>query len=424
MLVKSEGGGAIDVTDFSPSTTKLRPAGRSGEGSCAMALFSRTTRDEMTDTALGVDEQKPLPARPRGVGQVLREARQSFGRDIPQVGTALRIRSEYLEAIETGQYKRLPGPTYAIGFIRTYAEYLGLDGAEIVRRFKQETEGLDLKRDLSFPMPLTERSIPGGTILLVALILGLCGYGIWYYLSSVKGGHVERVGSVPGSLLPPADTNAAPAGATRGPQAPTEAAAAAPPATGPVAAPPATPVIPPSPARSIVASAPQVTTPAPVSSLPPPPSLPAPIAPTPTPVASSPLPPVPQPRVETSTSASPAPTEVAGLPPVPAASAPTDPSHVFGVTNGPARIVIRATGTSWIEIRDAQEKQLFNRVMQAGEIYRVPEKPGLLLGTGNAGGLEVSVDGRSAPALGAFGVIRHHILLDPQKLLAGTAVQE
>lgn len=403
-----------------------------------MALFSRTTRDEVSDTAFGADDGNSMPMRPRGVGQVLREARQGFGRDIPQVGTALRIRTEYLEAIETGQYRRLPGATYAIGFIRTYAEYLGLDGGEIVRRFKEETEGLDLKRDLTFPMPLTERSIPGGTILLVALILGLCGYGIWYYLSSVKGGHVERVGSVPSSLLPPGSTNAAPADTAHGPQTPTEAVAAAPRGASPAAAPPTTPVAAPAPiaapARSIVASAPQVTAPEPVSSLPPPPAVPAPVtppaaAPAP-PVATSPLPPAPQPWTETSTSVrsapSAAPPEVASIPPVPAPSAPTDPSHTFGVpNNGPARIVIRATGTSWIEIRDAQENQIFNRVMRAGEVYRVPEKPSLLfLGTGNAGGLEVSVDGKPVPALGAYGVIRHHIVLDPQKLQAGTAVEQ
>lgn len=367
------------------------------------------------------------------MGQVLREARQSFGRDISQVGTALRIRTEYLEAIEGGNYKQLPGPTYAIGFIRTYAEYLGLDGAEIVRRFKQETEGLDLKRDLSFPMPLTERSIPGGTILLVALILGLCGYGIWYYVSSGNRAHLNRVGSVPSSLLPPDGVNATPISATqKEPQAPTEAAAAASSSSGSATAPRAAPAAPPT--RSIVATAPQPTMPSPASPLPPPPTAPASVsAPAPVaPVATSPLPPVPQPRVETSTSAPTAPasgrpaspTEVAALPPVPAVSAPADPSHVFGVTNGPARIVIRATGTSWIQIRDAQESQIFTRVMRSGEVYRVPDKPGLSLGTGNAGGLEVSVDGKAAPALGAFGVIRHHVVLDPQKLLAGTAVEE
>jgi cytoskeleton protein RodZ len=393
-----------------------------------MALFSRTTHEGPVDDVLGarLDDREAVPARSRGIGQALKEARQSFGRDIAQISSALRIRGEYLEAIETGRYEALPGPTYAVGFIRTYSEYLGLDGVEMVRRFKQETEGLDLRRDLSFPMPLTERSIPGGTILLLALILGLCGYGIWYYLSSANRAHTEHVGSVPGTLLPPTEetTAAAPPPATQ--------SGLVPPPTAALAAPP-----------SGVSASPVATSPAP-SSLPPPPSLPTAVTAAPTPAAPSPalssggvatsLPsatassPAPrsaapsQPPATQPTVAQPA--QTAALPSVPAVSAPADPSHTFGVTNGPARIVIRATGTAWIQIRDSQENQIFTRVMRVGDVYRVPDKPGLLLRTGNAGGIEVSVDGKTAPSLGTVGVIRHTVVLDPQKLLAGSAVAD
>jgi cytoskeleton protein RodZ len=128
------------------------------------------------------------------------------------------------------------------------------------------------------------------------------------------------------------------------------------------------------------------------------------------------------------TPATPAPTApqpqtVANLPPVPAVGAPADPSHVFGATTGPARIVIRATGISWIQVHDAQGSEVFTRVMKAGDVYRVPDKPGLQLHTGSAGSLEVSVDGKIAPSLGTVGVIRHTVVLDPQRLLAGTAVE-
>ncbi|HUK06619.1 MAG TPA: RodZ domain-containing protein [Stellaceae bacterium] len=429
-----------------------------------MAIFSRSTREEMAgaaspDRAEG-DHAVPIRIK-RSVGQLLREARQGFGREIPQVGSTLRIRGEYLEAIETGQYEVLPGPTYAIGFIRTYADYLGLDGAEIVRRFKQETEGLELRRDLTFPMPLTERSIPGGTILLVALILALCGYGIWYYLSSSIHARIERVGSVPGTLLPPTGVTATPeTGASGGLMPPTEAAAAAQ-ATG-GASPRSLPPIPVIPAPSASAPAPAATpsvaasAPSSVSAV----STPAASAPAPSwtgerppatassttvaspgsattvatalpPTAISPLPPVPQPTSAAQPSATPAapvptapqPQIIANLPPVPAVSAPADPSHVFGATTGPARIVIRATGISWIQVHDAQGSEVFTRVMKAGDVYRVPDKPGLQLHTGSAGSLEVSVDGKIAPSLGTVGVIRHTVVLDPQRLLAGTAVE-
>jgi cytoskeleton protein RodZ len=83
-----------------------------------------------------------------------------------------------------------------------------------------------------------------------------------------------------------------------------------------------------------------------------------------------------------------------------------------------ARIVIRATAASWIEVRDADDAILYSRVLQPGESYAVPDKPGLTLGTGNAGGLAITVDGKPAAALGASGAIRRGIPLESQALLA------
>ena len=59
---------------------------------------------------------------------------------------------------------------------------------------------LDTKPDLAFPMPLGERSVPGGAMLLVALILALCGYGTWYYVSTSERSRPVRVIEVPPEL--------------------------------------------------------------------------------------------------------------------------------------------------------------------------------------------------------------------------------
>ena len=99
-------------------------------------------------------------------------------------------------AIENSQYEKLPGPVYAQGFVRAHAVHLGLDGDEAIRRFKQEVDGFESLRS-DFPVPLAERSIPGGTMLLAALILAICGYGLWYYVSTGDRMHPDRVGSVP-----------------------------------------------------------------------------------------------------------------------------------------------------------------------------------------------------------------------------------
>ena len=95
----------------------------------------------------------------------------------------LRIRYPYLEAIEDGRVGELPGPTYAVGFVRAYADYLGLESGQIVSRFKEETKGLGTRTSLVFPSPLPEGKIPSGAVLLLAVIFAMAVYGGWIYLS-------------------------------------------------------------------------------------------------------------------------------------------------------------------------------------------------------------------------------------------------
>src|SRR6516164_8976277 len=140
---------------------------------------------------------------PRSAGELLRQQREALGLDLRDVADVLKIKPNYLAALEAGRPDLLPGPTYAIGFVRAYGEHLKLDGNEMLRRFKAESAALDTKPDLAFPMPLGERSIPHGSTLLVALILALCGYGTWYYLATGERSHPERVAEVPEVLLPP-----------------------------------------------------------------------------------------------------------------------------------------------------------------------------------------------------------------------------
>lgn len=76
------------------------------------------------------------------VGQNLRAARLSRGDELSQVSRVLHIRGDYLEAIESDRPQKLPGRTYAIGFVRAYASYLGLDAPSLVSRYKLATAGL------------------------------------------------------------------------------------------------------------------------------------------------------------------------------------------------------------------------------------------------------------------------------------------
>ncbi len=69
------------------------------------------------------------------IGSSLREARMRQGLDFPQIEAATKIRGKYLRALEEEQFAQLPAQTYVKGFLRTYAEYLGLDGQLYVDEF-------------------------------------------------------------------------------------------------------------------------------------------------------------------------------------------------------------------------------------------------------------------------------------------------
>ena len=62
------------------------------------------------------------------IGNSLREARLRQQLEFPEIEQATKIRSKYLRALEEEQFDVLPGQTYVKGFLRGYAEYLGLDG--------------------------------------------------------------------------------------------------------------------------------------------------------------------------------------------------------------------------------------------------------------------------------------------------------
>jgi len=87
----------------------------------------------------------------------------------------------------------------------------------------------------------------------------------------------------------------------------------------------------------------------------------------------------------------------------------------------PKGIVLEARIDSWIKIVDGTGKVVFSQILRAGDHYALPDQPGLVLDTGNAGGLDVIVNGSKAPALGEVGAVRHRIVMDPARLLDGTA---
>jgi hypothetical protein len=79
------------------------------------------------------------------IGNSLREARVRQGLDYPQVELATKIRAKYIRALEDEQFELIPSGTYIKGFMRSYAEFLGLDGQLYVDEYNSRhvVDGFD-----------------------------------------------------------------------------------------------------------------------------------------------------------------------------------------------------------------------------------------------------------------------------------------
>ena len=106
-------------------------------------------------------------------------------------------------------------------------------------------------------------------------------------------------------------------------------------------------------------------------------------------------------------------------------SAAETPAREAPAAGGAGRIVVKAKTNSWIQVRDdAAGELVLTRMLMSGDSYIVPDRSGLTLSTGNAGALEILVDGEPVPAVGGEGTVRRRIVLDAERLKSGTAVRE
>ena len=133
------------------------------------------------------------------VGEILRRTREYYGQTIPQVEINLRIRASQLIALEQGDVANLPGRVYAIGFVRAYAEYLGLDGDKMVHLFKAQTVGKRAKPDLQFPVTYMESKTPN-IYIIIGCLAGLVLLIAYWSITYVPSNYVEKVPPVPESL--------------------------------------------------------------------------------------------------------------------------------------------------------------------------------------------------------------------------------
>jgi len=311
------------------------------------------------------------------VGRDLRAARLRRGDEIAQVSRALKIRKDHLEALEEDRLEDLPGKTYAIGFVRSYARHLGLDADQYVERFKQEISGRADEHSRE-PAPIHQEEgrhyLPHGWRIVAGIVILLLGYGVWH-LMAPSGDSGQQVPAPP-VLNPPKPK--------------------------------------PKPAPQPIVAPPQTATPSPAADAPPPASIdaagqqasatPPPAAGAKTPATSTAqmaAPPTSQPRMPQ-----------AAVPPAQAASG----AQSFGGTNASSRVMLRARGPVRVTVKGPDGSILLNRDLQAGDSYQAPNEPGITMATSDAGALEVDLDGATLGRVGQPQQVLGRVSLDPQSL--------
>lgn len=332
------------------------------------------------------------------VGPTLRARREQLGWALPDIATWLRIRLSFLEAMEDGRVTDLPGNVYTLGFLRTYAQALGLDAEALVTRFKAEARGsIDCKPELSFPAPTSSGAMPVGVMVLLGGVVIVMAYVGWYRMTGGQSTPPQPVPSV-FSAIP---------GMTRQAATSPQVASVLPPERAP---------IPPRPLSGAEKSA--ITD----GDIPP--------SPTPTPGAPSSAP------GETA-EATAAPGDAPAQPPAAGMALGTTPGTASGTvapatTPAPAappvatpagQIVLTASAQTWVQVRVAGGPVIYDHVLQAGETWSPPQdKTDLLLTVGNAGGLVASADGVTTQPLGRTGAVRRNLPLTPEAVRSGGIV--
>lgn len=118
-------------------------------------------------------------------GQRLQEKRLEKGLNLEEVAQKTKIRLNFLSAIEKGDYSELPSVAYAQGFVRNYANFLGLPEKEILALFRREFDGKKHYRVLPQGLAKTKEYSPFRLrikqsalliILAFAIVLGFIGY--------------------------------------------------------------------------------------------------------------------------------------------------------------------------------------------------------------------------------------------------------
>ncbi|MGY4639600.1 RodZ domain-containing protein [Pseudomonas sp. TE24901] len=297
-------------------------------------------------------------------GETLRQARESNGWSLAEVALKLNLTSTSLANLEAGAFDKLPGHTFARGYIRAYAKLLGIDQAVLVQEFDQFT-GTDSQGSnvhglgrIEEPVRVSHTILRIVSLLLLIAVIG--GGFVWWQdqtsqrnkdLTSNAMEHVEVESADGTTQIHPLDEpeDQAVAESQAAPEAPAATEQPAP------------------------ETAPAATA-----------AVPAPAAPAHTPVA-----PVAQAHTPAAPVQAPA-TPAPATPAAPAISPPTTPALIAG----DGRIQITFIADCWTQVTDGNGKVLFSGLKRKGDTLDQGGKPPLTLRLGFARGAQVAYNGQ------------------------------
>jgi cytoskeleton protein RodZ len=287
----------------------------------------------------------------RGIGELLRNAREARGLSLDEIEAATRIRRRYLEAMEAEAFDQLPGPAYVKGFVRTYATHLGLAADDLAGMYPDLRTGgvsrgfpVEVRITPAMPSSRARRIV---TTIAAALVIGLVA------LAYVLYGQIRQFAVTPPPGTPGAATS------TRAPaRTGTPGSAPATPAPGGATG---------SASTSGPAGAPQSTqgNPAPTGTKPSPSAPPA------------------------------------GAPGTAVTPAPGTPGQA-GVLIGPLSVAVVATDRSWVRTV-ADGVTVYEGFLSPGDRQVWQAHRQLTIRVGNAGAIDVTVNGQNIGQLGRAG---------------------
>jgi cytoskeleton protein RodZ len=278
------------------------------------------------------------------LGAYLRSLREAKGGSLEDMARSTRVGIRHLEALEDERLADLPSPVFVRGFIRAYCSFLRENPEPALGRY-QELAGTRAAEQAAIAPPRPRNTWASSSVVVGLVLLLILGVGLILVNLSVKKN-----------------------GATSVPTVRTE----------------------PKPSNSAAPSPAPTPAPAPVA------PLPAASAPTPTPAPTPP--PAPAATVEPPRPMAPP----AGTPPP---TAPTTTRPASGPTStGGQRLVIRAVEPTWVRVQ-TDEGRIAEELLPAGASREWAAERRFLVTIGNAGGVEVTLNGKALPPLGPKGTV-------------------